>query len=268
MKIKQYIVTYNNNAVLNKCLETLIPTFEKYSKDEYQCFIINNHSNFSIDDKFKNYTIVLDNNLRPDFSTGHLSRNWNQAIVNGFVDLNNPDCDILITNQNDCEFDGDFIPKLIELHKKYSFIQFGAGDHFMSYKVDAIKKVGLWDERFCNIGYQEADYFLRQLLLNTNACSINDYKHCRLHNVDDTKIIINTLSGHQRGEKYHTESIKYHGISHNVYKIKWGCDAVYLNNGEWTYENVKHLHPQINSFIYYPYFEKDVETLREQNFVI
>lgn len=266
MKIKHYIVTYNNNVVLDKCLNSLLPTFEKYSKLEYQCYIINNHTNFYIDEKYEEYITILHNILRPDFSTGHLARNWNQSIINGFIDLNNPDCDILITNQNDCEFDGDFIPNLIEWHKKYSFIQFGAGDNFISYTIDSIKKVGLWDERFCNIGYQEADYFLRNILYNTSGCSINDYRHSRVHNKETNNIIKHTESGYDRGDAIHMKSRDFHHISYNVYTKKWG-DTEESHRGNWNYDRFKELKPKIESFIYYPYFEKDVQTLKEQNFI-
>ncbi len=268
MRIKHYIVTYNNKEVLDKCLESLFPLFEKYSKEEYQVYIINNHSNFSISSKFEQYVNVLHNSLRPDFSTGHLSRNWNQAIINGFINLENPDCDILVTSQNDCEFDGDFIPNLIEWHKKYSFIQFGAGDHYMSYTIDAIKKVGLWDERFCNIGFQEADYFLRQLLYNTNGCSINDYKHYRVHNGEINNLIKHTQSGHDRGDVFHMESKKYHNVSEKVYILKWGDTPDNHAADGWEYEKLKTLQTLIPSFTYYPYFEKNIFTLKEQNYAI
>jgi hypothetical protein len=259
MRIKQYIVTYNNKEVLNRCLESLFPLFEKYNKEEYQVYIINNHSNFYMDSKFEPYVEVLHNVLRPDFSTGHLARNWNEAIINGFKNLDNPDCDILITNQNDCEFDGDFIPNLIELHEKYSFIQFGAGDHFISYTMEAIKNVGLWDERFCNIGYQEADYFLRQMLYNTNKCSINDYRHERVHNGEVNNIIKHTKSGHDRGDVFHIESKKYHQISENIYIQKWGDSAYNHAVRGWNYEKLKNLYPLIPNYIYYPYFEKNIK---------
>lgn len=268
MKIKHYIVTYNNNEILDKSLDSMSSVMEKYDKDVYQIFIINNHSDIFVDPKFSNRVQILNNALRPDFSTGHLSRNWNQAIINGFTDLNNPDCDIIITSQNDCEFDGDFIPNLIEWHKKYSFIQFGAGDHYISYTVDAIIKVGLWDERFCNIGHQEADYFLRQLLYNTDGCSINDHKHLRVHNGEINNIIKHTTSGHDRGDLSHMESKQYHTISEGVYVKKWG-DIPYNHavNG-WSYEKLNKLKPLTPSFVYYPYFEKNILTLREQNYVI
>jgi hypothetical protein len=268
VKIKHYIVTYNNEEVLNKSLESLRFVFEKYTKDEYEVFIINNHSNFHMDSKFEPYVEVLHNVLRPDFSTGHLARNWNQAIINGFKNLNNPDCDILITSQNDCEFDGDFIPNLIEWHKKYSFIQFGAGDHFISYTPMAVRGVGLWDERFCNIGHQEADYFLRQLLYNRNGCSINDYRHERVHNGEINNIIKHTQSGHDRGDLFHMESKNYHTISEKVYLTKWGDIPYNHTKNGWNYENLKNLVPKIPSYIFYPYFEKNIFNLKKQKYEI
>jgi hypothetical protein len=269
MKIKHYIVTYNNNEILHKSLSSLISTIDKYDKDFYEIYIINNHSNFFIDPKFTSRIHVLHNVLRPDFSTGHLSRNWNQAIINGFVDLNNPACDILITSQNDCEFNDDFIPNLIELHKKYSFIQFGTGDHFVSYTPQSVKNVGLWDERFCNIGYQEADYFLRQMLYNTDNVSINDYRHKRIYNSETNNIVKLTTSGHDRGDLDHMESKKYHSVSEKIYNKKWGHTPVILDDFVWEYANMKDLTPLIESYMLYPYFEKDIniQALKTQNYL-
>jgi len=259
MKIKHYIVTYNNNEVLNISLESIFNTLCKYDRDEYKVYIINNHSNFLIDPKFEAYVEVLHNMVRPDFSTGHLSRNWNQSIINGFADLSNPDCDIVITSQNDCIFIDNFIENLIDLHKIYDFIQFGAGDNFISYTANAIIEVGLWDERFCNIGYQEADYFLRSVLYNTNKTSINDISHKRTHNEINNTIIHQSNTGYVRQEPSHMTSLKYHTISENVYIEKWGdSPGNHIKNG-WSFDNLKHLNPQIKSYMYYPYFEKNIK---------
>lgn len=267
MRIKHYIVTYNNEEILNGCLESLSDVFKKYTKDEYQVYIINNHSNFKIDSKFNNRVEVLHNTLRPDFSTGHLARNWNQAILHGFKDLKNPDCDILITSQNDCYFKGDFIRNVKKWHETYSFLQQGAGDNYISYTPNAIKRVGLWDERYSNIGYQEADYFLRQLLYNKDGCSINDDVHLRLHNREKNNIIQLNESGFVRGDEFHLLSTKYHKVSEQVYKTKWGDTAKNHAVNGWSYDNLKHLSPT-NSYTYYPYFELDISTLSEQNYII
>ena len=257
MKIKHYIVTYNNNEVLNTSLESIFNSLCNY--DNYKVYIINNHSNFWMDSKFEPYVEVLHNVLRPDFSTGHLSRNWNQAIINGFADLSNPDCDILITSQNDCVLNDNFIENLIELHKKYDFIQFGAGDNFISYTSNAIIQVGLWDERFCNIGYQEADYFLRNVLYNAQKTSINDIHHKRTHNEINNTIIQESKTGRQREESSHISSLKYHTISENVYIEKWGdSPGNHIKNG-WNYDNLKHLTPKIKYYMMYPYFEQNIK---------
>jgi hypothetical protein len=92
MKIKQYIVTYNNSLQINNCLDSI---FSKLSEEELsvlEIYIINNHSNLEINKEYLNNITILNNDLRPDFSTGHLSRNWNQAIINGFKSLKNPFC--------------------------------------------------------------------------------------------------------------------------------------------------------------------------------
>ncbi len=68
-------------------------------------------------------------------------------------------------------------------------------------------------------------HILRQLLYNTDGCSINDYRHDRVHNGRINNIIRHTESGHDRGDESHLESKKYHSISENVYNIKWGDSA-------------------------------------------
>jgi hypothetical protein len=263
MKVKQYIVTYNNQIQINNCLESI---FSKLNNDELSIldiFIINNHSHLNIDAKYLDKITILNNELRPDFSTGHLSRNWNQAIINGFKELKIPDCDILITNQDDTLFKENYINKLIELHKNFDLIQFGWGDNFISYTPNAIKQIGLWDERFCNIGYQEADYFTRAALYLKNKSSINDFSHNRILNgIDESNWIIDIIpSGNARGEEYHHISSGFHINSKYIYEAKWESNP---DNG---FLNIETIAPKMNSFIMYPYFEKDIETLNEQYYL-
>lgn len=180
MKIKLYIVTYKNDHGLEVCLDSLSKT-KIPSNVILETYVINNNTNFYINPAYKNVT-VLHNVCRPDFATGHLARNWNQAIINGFKDLNNPDTDILVTCQVDTIFNADWLDFLIKHHLQYSLISASFGDGLVSYTVDAVKKIGLWDERFCTIQYQEADYFLRALIYNKEYSSINDFHHNRLLN--------------------------------------------------------------------------------------
>ena len=273
MLIRHFIVTYNNTDVLHAGLDTLKPTIEKYDKSQYELFILNNHTNFHIDPYYDDKVKVIHNQGRPDFSTGHLTRNWNQAIIHGFEDLINPKCDIVIASQNDTAYTDDFLEQLIELHKTYDLVQFGAGDTFMSYTPNAIKKIGLWDERFCNIGYQEADYFLRAYLYLHDRTTINDIYHGRTLNQVTNRITKDIFqTGHLRGEQSHLDSIPYHTYQKQLYKYKWHS-AIDLDEATSLYwhniQSFKNLYPKIDSFIYYPYFEKGVDksTLIEQRYI-
>jgi hypothetical protein len=138
--------------------------------------VINNHSEFIINEKFKNIN-VMHNTLRPDFSTGHLSRSWNQAIMHGFRSLRNPIAQIVVACQVDSIFSGDWLTRLLDLHQRYSFVSAGHGDAFLSFTPDGVKAIGLFDERFCNIIHQECDYFNRALIFNKDKSSINDFWH-------------------------------------------------------------------------------------------
>ena len=266
MKIKIYIVTYKNDKALNRNLDSL------YQSDivnhDYEITIINNHTDFQADIDRPNLRVVH-NTVRPDFSTGHLSRDWNFALIDGFKDLNNPDCDIVVACQNDTVFFPNWASYIVEKHKKdYSFIQFGNGDNFMSWTPAGASVIGLWDERFCNIGYQEGDYFLRAVLLNNKNTSINDWRrepgylkpgkrsHEREHNPIENKVVDVWFSQDEGNKEAHKESKKFHNISREVFRQKWeGFNSVHWPSDK----NLMPKRPTLNSFIYYPYFEKDLD---------
>ena len=259
MKTKLYIVTYNNNEILNNwALKTLFES--DFPIDNSDIYIINNHTNIYIEPQYEDKIKILNNDLRPDFSTGHLSRNWNQAIINGFKDLNNPDCDIVISCQNDTKFNKNWYSKLIINLLKYKYIACGIGDQFQAFTPEAIKNIGLYDERFCNIGFQEADYFLRALIYYSEHSSINDCIHGRTLNLIKSKIIEDTECGFARKETSHMESFIYHGVSEHFWKLKWDIDHVY-----WGKNNDIHsIKPKILNYFLYPYFEKDILNLEEK----
>lgn len=262
MKIKHFIVTYKNKKRINDSLGSIFNCEKKPST----IYVINNHSELFLNEYFCGKVNVLNNQTRPDFSTGHLSRNWNQAIMNGFKSLSNPDCDFVILSQDDTIFKKDYIEISIELSKKFDFYACGIGDQFMIFKPEAVKKIGLWDERFCNIGYQEADYFLRAVRYNCEKTSINDHGHSRIFNETLLSPIIKTKSGCELGDKSHIDSLRYHNYSYNVFNKKWqtrtqNWDDCHLNE-------LKKIDPKIMSYVMYPYFEKDIETLNEQRYLI
>ena len=271
VRISIYIVTYKNPTDLNSNVASILE-----SGVNARINIINNHSKFFLEPDFERFVTVLHNSLRPDFSTGHLARNWNQALINGFRDLSNPANDIVVTVQDDVVFKKDWFPQLRELHRQYSFITMGPGDSFCSYLPQAVRKVGLWDERFCNLGYHEGDYFLRSLIYNRDGCSINDVLHGRLHNaveanainVDDEEERADSLliaSPHWNVDRKgaHISSVKFHPLSATVFRHKWG-----LSEAPWTSEHYAVRNSLVPNYMMYPYFEKDVESLREKNYLV
>jgi hypothetical protein len=284
--ISIYIVTYRNPVDLNKNIHSILA-----SGADVRINVINNHSEFFLEPEHEKAVTVLHNNLRPNFSLGHLARNWNQALLHGFQDLRNPASDIVITVQDDVIFKANWLSRLLDLHRQYSFITMGGGDAFCSYLPEAVRKIGLWDERFCCLGYHEGDYFLRALIHNREGSSINDLQHGRLHNpvesntynpadVDldmevenrgtdggemiraDSMLITLPLRNLAR-QKAHFTSMRMQGIPRAVFLQKWG-----LSDAFWTAEHHAVRKSLVPNYITYPYFEKDIEDLREKNYVV
>jgi len=260
MKIKLFIVTYNNKEDLHQTLSSLVDN----STLPLEIKVINNHSNFCLHSKFNDIE-VLNNVLRPDFSTGYLSRNWNQALILGFENLINPKSDIVITCQDDTIFYPNWANNIVELHKKYSFITYGWGDNFMSWTPEGVKQIGLWDESFQMSGHT-SDYFLRALLYNKNKSSINDYYHNRILNEEKIKIAdrLGTIKEHKEERNFNYP----YGL--RMIQYKWGkiigCSPM-LTNWEETLINNNLIRPKCKNRIMYPYFEKDILTLKEQNYI-
>ncbi len=117
MKTKIYILTYKGFNRLNKTLKSVFES--DYADNECEINIINNHTEIRIDEQYIKRVNILNNNLQADFSTGHMSRNWNQALILGFENLNNPKSDLVITLQDDVILHNQWYNKLINLHNKY-----------------------------------------------------------------------------------------------------------------------------------------------------
>lgn len=284
--ISVYIVTYRSPKDLNSNIASILA-----SGADVRINVINNHSEFVLEPKHEKAVTVLHNNLRPDFSRGHLARNWNQALLHGFRDLRNPASDIVINVQDDVLFKADWLPNLIDLHRRYSFITMGAGDAFCSYLPEAIRKIGLWDERFCNIGSQEGDYFLRALIYNREGSSINDPIHGRQHNAvegnefasfltdfrkelerEETEadaaaradsMLISVPRWNTDRKREHLSSMKFHRLTRMIFSHKWG-----VSEGHWTAQHHALRNSLIPNYITYPYFEKDIEGLSEKNYIV
>lgn len=248
MRLAIYIARYKETDVLYKCLRSI------GRPPNTDIFVINNFSKLQLPPRF-HYVNVLDNVLRPDFSTGHLSRNWNQAIINGFQDLDNPSHDAVITIQADTILAPSWYNNIITLNTNIHYMALGRGDEFQYFTPIGIKKVGLFDERFCNIGYQEADYFLRNVLYIKDNSVIVDYGHNRFNNeslIDPTLFIMYTELNYNEA---HLESRKYHNISLKWFAIKWKL----FEPENWDYEEIKNIQNKFyKEYMMYPYFEQKI----------
>ena len=133
----------------------------------FQIHVINNFDNARLPTHLMRHfgitLFVIENTVRPDYSTGHLARDWNTGLVQGFRDLDQPASRVVVLLQTDTEVSPRFASKLNDLHFKQGleFIQEGAGDEFQSFRPEVVQRVGLYDERYCGIYHQEDDYFLR-----------------------------------------------------------------------------------------------------------
>lgn len=277
IRLSIYIVTYRNPDDLNNNIASVLA-----SHAPARIHVINNHSQFFLKPEHEKVVTVFHNSLRPDFSTGHLARNWNQALLHGFKDLKNPANDIVVTVQDDVVFKPDWFRNLIDLHRRYSFITMGLGDAFCSYLPEAVKKIGMWDERFCSIGFHEADFFLRSLIYNRDYCSINDPGHGRQHNAVEGNVYRQFSANHGAADldradsmlvtaphwnddrkNAHLSAVSNHPLSETLFMHKWG-----VSGSNWVAEHYAIRNSLITNYLMYPYFEKDVEGLRDKNYLV
>lgn len=275
--IKVFIVTYRRVEILNKTLDRLFNHTDFSSIPNTEVNIINNHSEFSLNKEFEDKVSVIHNNTRPDWDTGNLARNWNEALLHGFKDLNNPDARIVVTMQNDVVLDSNWATNLLKMHQKYTFITGQLGDNIVSYRPEAVKKIGLWDERFITPANKEADYYIRALIYNKEKSLINDKVHGRMLNAQDALVLdtseyqgghsdwraIKTSDNSKEGW-YHTSQIFYW-----KWKDTWKTQPSYYGwLTQWSKDFVDNppCPPKVPNFVQYYYFEKDIE-LKDKNYI-
>lgn len=235
--------------------------------ENVEIFILNNHPEININEKYNKYKItVITNFLRPTTSTAYIPRDWNSAIIHGFQDLLNPKCDAVITIQNDTVLKQNWYSLLIKYSKTYNFMTFGEGDAFIYHTPESVKKIGLFDERFCGIGYYEGDYFLRAFIYNNEKSSVNDFQHCRDFNSVEEQLLIDTSQMQTGNEDLlsGSENDRYSFLNRSIWWSKWRFvpytyrfkdGRKYCERSRWPY------------FMNYPWFEKDIDTLDDQIFL-
>lgn len=262
MKAKLYILTYNNEQHLNEGLQTLFAA--DLSQHQLEVYIINNHTNFKLHPSFESKVTVLHNVLQPDFGTGHTSRNWNQGLMHGFKNLNNPDCDLVILAQDDTYYGNDWLNQLHKVHFElgYHFFCVGAGDMLHSYTPTAVKKIGLWDERFSAICFMEHDYFIRAAMHLGDYSSVNDIGHAAgLYSFNQvpmaTDIARNPVRNNEKVQLGHIRA-KFDNPFRELFKAKWGNYSEFTPTAQFLNRPIQ---PGVINYILYPYFENAIENL-------
>jgi len=263
MRVKLFIITYRDSHTLNYwALKSL--WFSTFPRENVDIFVIDNASEAFIHSDMQGFATIIQNRVRSIYSTGHLARNWNQSIILGFENLNMPACDVVIGVQHDTKFLPNWYSVLEKIVAKYDYIAQGAGDQLQVFTTNCIKNIGLYDERFCNIGFQEADYFLRAYKFLPNHSSISDFQHMRLHNPTEDMLIEKTEPECVRKSKpWHIMSKQFHPISKTFFEHKWGVSPL-----EWEVYSTSSKQ-QCNNYILYPYFEQYLtkKCLEEQLYI-
>lgn len=267
MKAKLFILTYNNEEHINATLGSLFSS--DLSQHQVEVFVVNNHTNFKVREEFTNKITVLHNVMQPDFGTGHSTRNWNQMLILGFKNLNAPDCDLVILAQDDCHFFPNWLNLLHDAHfnKGLHFVSVGVGDMLHSYTPTAIKKIGLWDERFAALCFAEHDYFIRAAMHLGLHASVNDTGHAPgLYSFNElpyaNQIAQNPPQNYEKASLGPIRA-KFDNPFRELFKAKWGNYSEHVQTFRFINNPIR---PGIPHYITYPYFEKDVEDLNELNY--
>jgi len=294
-KVWVTIITYNNPEILSACMSSLM-TSDLITSGKYKWYIeiINNHSNFRLKSDFEKVVTVHHQTLRPDWDpNGHFTRDCNSVLVRSIKDLNNPINEQVIILQDDVILRPDFMEKLVDRHNSgLEFIMSGIGDALNSWLPSAVKKIGMYDERF-HTGFHEGDYILRAIQKLGMKCSIGDIAHGREWNRTDAGQFYISNNQGDRSEPDANDPINQTRAESDLvicppftqdqldnvqkrlgtvwheplWKKKWGEEHTFYNWSEdFKYNVIPTLKQKIPNFIRYPYFEKDIDGLMEETY--
>lgn len=252
MKIKVYVVTYKKNDVLNANLKSLWESTK--NPESIEVTVLANHPDVVIDEENKraNLRLVL-NTTRMSNAWGYLSRDWNYCLLDCFKTWENPEnIDWCVMAQNDVLWVKNW-DEWLSHNKDYDFISQPIGDQSLSINIEALKKIGFFDERLTTLHFHEIDYFIRSMLFNKARVSINDnhLKHNLSFNRVGNVITKTTFSGMNEDQTLHN-SINFNESYHYISK-KWGFDILQLGV-PYILENchkLRRLNTEIN---WYPFF--------------
>jgi hypothetical protein len=290
-----FIVTYKTEDFLKENIKSILDSDIKKFVNNFTITVINNyHKKFDIEKEIKSYGVrVIHNYLRSCDMKGHLARNWNESIIMGFESVNNPKNDIVILCQDDTKFKQNWFENLLKHHidHGYEWVMNGCGDQFQSFLgTSHIKKVGLYDERFNSIQWQEIDYQIRSIIYNEYKVSISDWCHNCFYNALGTEKdrvwlveIGEKYCGYRRRTNDQGKSDwRYAEANMDFWIQKWGlnkphgvdCDSVVIRNGCLhdpslsLYRKIKSNGNKtvIKNTMLYPFFERECD-LGDKNYI-
>jgi hypothetical protein len=261
-KIKIYLVTYRNEELLFRCLRSLFD--ESNNMYNVVVTIMNNyvpeHEPELVlpEDLAEQGINIIHNSARPSFSTGHLARSWNECVMDAIVDLKNPQCDVIVLAQADTLFAPGAIQAIRSAASRFDYVVCGSGDEIQVLTLEGLRRIGIWDERFCSLGLQEDDYFRRARMIIPDKISINDHYHKRVYKAMDHKIILTVPCGRSRSDPHHLAHLGPHSVSVSAWKHKWGPGIL------WDCPEALARKDIPKQYIMYPYFEKDLPDLEKK----
>lgn len=169
--IRAYIVTHKRPDVLQRAVDSFWAGV--HDPSQVSLTILNNHSDFRTPTSAGPVRVVQ-NEVRSDGSWGHLARDWNSCLVDAFGDWRGGGVDWCLLAQNDVEWLPDWQRRLAALGNRFDFFSQPRGDQSMGFRIEALRRVGFFDERFSTIGHQAQDYFTRAAIVLGDRASIND----------------------------------------------------------------------------------------------
>src|SRR4030067_2017981 len=135
-----WINSYNRSPELNLKTRSIREELD----DRYQINIINNHSNFHLEEDYGNVK-VWNNVIRPDSSWGYLARSWNQCYYLGLDKT-----EYILVSQDDMIFRPGWLD-LINNTRPYSFYSAPVGDVAHLTSRAAFLRVGWGGERVMSL---------------------------------------------------------------------------------------------------------------------
>lgn len=191
--------------------------------------------------------LLVHPSLRPMNAHGQLARSWNEALVLGFENLKAPAADFVMTVQADAVLLPGWwaaIEPLITIdpaiaRRRCDLLTLGRGDFLVLYTPEAVRRIGMWDERFTGVTDQDADYFLRARLHLANGSCVHDWHHGRTHTqlsrtnaaaLDRQVWDAKAPTGKQRNMAWRQAAETARGHSMALFYRKWGARCLI---GKW-----------------------------------